>query len=245
MEQTNRLYHELADWWHLMSAPEEYVEEAGLYRDTILRQRPHTRTVLELGSGGGNNASHMKAAFRMTLCDLSEGMLRASRRINPELAHHQGDMRTVRLEQTFDAVFVHDAIMYMTSEEDLLQAFKSAAAHVRPGGMALFVPDSTLENVSWEPGCGGNDGPDGRGLRYLEWSWDPDPNDTWYFTEYSYLLREADGTVRNVHDRHRDGVFPRETWLRLIAEAGLAPATLPYDLSDWDAGTHEMFAGFK
>lgn len=40
-------------------------------------------------------------------------------------------------------------------------------------------------------------------------------------THYRLLLREADGTVRSVHDAHRSGVFPEATWLRLFREAGL------------------------
>src|SRR5947199_313515 len=75
--------------------------------------------VLELGSGGGHNAVHLKARFTMTLVDLSAGMLDMSRRLNPECEHHQGDMRTVRLGRTFDAVFVHDAVDYMLTEDDL------------------------------------------------------------------------------------------------------------------------------
>lgn len=239
------LYTDLADWWSLLSPPEEYEEEAGVYRDTILRQRPKAHTLLELGSGGGHNASHLKASFEMTLVDLSPRMLAVSRRLNPGLPHHVGDMRSVRLDKTFDVVFIHDAIMYMTSEEDLLRALQTAAAHCRPGGMALFAPDHTRENVSFDSSSGGTDAPDGRGLRYLEWSWDPDPSDTWYFTEFSYLLRSADGNVRCVHDRHRDGMFPRDTWLRLIAEAGFAPAAFPYEHSVFAPGSHELFVGFK
>lgn len=239
------LYTYLADWWPLLSPPEEYQEEAGTYRDLILRQRPGTRTLLEIGSGGGSNASHLKAHFEMTLVDLSPAMLAVSRRLNPELPHHPGDMRSLRLGQSFDAVFIHDAIMYMTSEEELLRALQTAAAHCRPGGMALFAPDHTLENADFEVSSGGSDAPDGRGLRYLEWSWDPDPSDTWYYTEYSYLLRGTDGSVRCVHDRHRGGMFPRDTWLRLIAEAGLAPAVFPYELSVFAPGSHELFVGFK
>ncbi|MHC4615594.1 MAG: class I SAM-dependent methyltransferase, partial [Planctomycetota bacterium] len=57
--------------------------------------------VLELGSGGGNNASHLKKWFDMTLVDLSPHMLEVSRALNPECSHQQGDMRTVRLGTLF------------------------------------------------------------------------------------------------------------------------------------------------
>ena len=78
----------------------------------------------------------------MTLVDLSPQMLAVSRALNPECEHREGDMRTVNLGRTFDAVFVHDAIMYMTSEADsLIAAMRNAYRHCRAGGVALFVPD--------------------------------------------------------------------------------------------------------
>ena len=58
----------------------------------------------------------------MTLVDRSAGMLAVSQRLNPECEHVLGDMRTVRLNRLFDAVLIHDAIMYMLSLADLLQA---------------------------------------------------------------------------------------------------------------------------
>ena len=115
-DETPRLYGDLADWWTLLSAPEEYAEEAEFYRQTMIAAADGpVRTVLELGSGGGNNASHLKAHYRMTLVDQSPEMLAVSRALNPECEHLIGDMRTVRLRRLFDAVFIHDAIMYLTS----------------------------------------------------------------------------------------------------------------------------------
>lgn len=105
--------------------------------------------MLELGSGGGNNASHMKREFLLTLVDRSPGMLGVSRRLNPECEHVEGDMRSVRLGRTFDAVFVHDAIAYLTTEDDLRALFETAFEHCRRGGVALFVPDCVGE--TFEP----------------------------------------------------------------------------------------------
>ena len=113
-----KLYGELASWFHLLSWPADYAEEAGFARSLLVeRNSPHPLTLLELGSGGGNNASHLKAHFKITLTDLSQGMLDLSRKLNPECEHLQGDMRSLRLGRVFDAVFIHDAIMYMTTED--------------------------------------------------------------------------------------------------------------------------------
>jgi len=241
-----KLYHELAEWFHLLTAPAEYAEEAEFYtRKLIEACDGPPRTILELGSGGGNNASHMKAKFEMTLTDLSQGMLELSRSLNPECEHIQGDMRTLRLGREFDAVFVHDAVVYMTTEDDLKAAIETAFVHCRRGGAALFAPDHVREKFKPYTDHGGHDGEDGRGLRYLEWAWDPDPSDDTYTVDFAYLLREADGSVRVEKDRHIEGVFSRDTWLRLLTEAGFKAERIAFDHSELDPGSYEIFVARK
>jgi SAM-dependent methyltransferase len=238
-----RLYTDLASWFHLLTHPDEYVEEAAAYRDTLLAATsPRPRTLLELGSGGGNNAFHLKRDFACTLSDLSPAMIEQSLRINPECAHVHGDMRTLRLDRQFDAVFVHDAVCYLTTEDDLRRCIGTAYAHTRPGGAALFAPDFVQE--TFRPGTdhGGRDG-EGRALRYLEWHWDPDPNDDSYVVDYAYLLREGADAPSVVHDRHLEGLFARETWLRLLRQAGfdVRRSTRPNDAGEPD----EVFVGLR
>ena len=215
-----RLYGEFAAWWPLLSAPEEYADEAAEYRALIEDgARIPVREVLELGSGGGNNASHLKARFDLTLVDRSAAMLEVSRRLNPECEHVEGDMRSVRLGRAFDAVFVHDAIAYITAEKDLRAVFETAFAHCRPGGIALFVPDTVRETFFETVDHGGHDG-DGRAMRYLEWTWDPDPSDTTVRMDLTYVLHEPDGEVHAELDSHLCGLFPIETWLAGLRDAG-------------------------
>jgi SAM-dependent methyltransferase len=216
----HHFYSDLAAWWPLISPPEDYAEEAAEMARLLASASIPVREVLEMGSGGGHTAVHFTPRFEMTLVDLSADMLEVSRRLNPGCEHHQGDMRTVRLGRSFDAVLIHDAVDYMTSEADLLAAMRTAFAHCRPGGVAVFAPDCVTE--TFEPGtdCGGVDGPHGRGARYLEWSWDPDPADTWTLTEFAFLLRDADGRVTSVHETHCTGLFAVDTWLRLLRTGG-------------------------
>jgi SAM-dependent methyltransferase len=239
-----RLYGELATWFHLLTAPEDYAEEAEIFRRIIADNCDGPAlTVLELGSGGGNNASHLKAHFALTLVDRSLEMLGVSRELNPECEHVEGDMRTVRLGRQFDAVFVHDAVSYLTSEDDIGAAMETAFAHCRPGGVALFVPDCVRETFKPETRHGGHDSPDGQGLRYVEWTWDPDPADTSYLMELGMLLREPDGAVAVEHDRHELGLFSRATWLRLLAEVGFDARSLPLAHSKLEPGSWEVFVG--
>lgn len=222
---TPKMYAEIAAWWPLLSPPDEYIDEAGFFRQILLAGGlPPTATLLELGSGGGNNAVHIKADFaHVTLTDLSPQMLEVSRLLNPDCEHIQGDMRTLRLGRTFDRVLVHDAIEYMTTLPDLRLALETTFVHCAPGGLALLVPDVVKETFEPSTESGGSDGSAGRAMRYLEWSYDPDETDTTYTVEYAYLLRENDGSVRVEHDRHICGLFPRSEWLRLLREVGFKP----------------------
>ena len=240
-----RLYNELADWYHLLTAPHEYVEEAAAYRDLIqeVARRP-VGTILELGTGGGANASHLKAHYTLTLTDISEPMLAQSRKINPECEHIQGDMRTLRLNRTFDCVLIHDAIDYMTAPDDLGAAMATAAAHLEQGGLALFFPDHIKDNFEESSDHGGFNDDEGRGLRYLEWTWDSDPADNTYTADYAYLLREETGDVRAVHDRHLCGLFTKDKWLDLMQAAGFEPEYRNLLHPDVPNGLH-AFIGIK
>lgn len=241
---THRFYGDLAGWWPLISPPEEYAEEAAFAATVLGSASIPVRDVLELGSGGGHNAVHLKTSFAMTLVDLSAEMLDVSQRLNPECEHHTGDMRTVRLGRCFDAVFVHDAVDYMVAEADLRRAIETAFVHCRPGGIAVFVPDRTREAFAETSDHGGNDAADGRGVRYLKWEWDPNPEDTWTRTEYAFLLRAGDGSVQVVHETHRLGLFSRQDWFRLLADAGFDPRAVPEETSE-ERTPREFFVGHR
>jgi SAM-dependent methyltransferase len=242
---SHTLYTALAPWFHLLTAPEDYELDARFALDVLtetIGERP--RTILELGSGGGNSAFHMQAHASLTLTDLSEQMLELSRTINPDVEHVQGDMRTLRLDgRTFDAVFVHDAVSYLLADDDLRATLATAFAHLRPGGAAIFEPDITREAYADATHQGGHDGADGRRLRYLQWRTDPDPSDTWYVDEFAILLHEADGTSRVAHEAHRLGMFPRATWLELLADARFVDVrAVPSPYADEGVGA-ESFVG--
>src|SRR5258708_8088539 len=111
----------------------------------------------------------------MVLGGLWPQVVEGSRGLNPEGEHVQGDMRSVRLGREFDAVFVHDAIVYMTTEADLRAALETAFAHCRPGGAAIFAPDHVRETFCPSTDHGRHDGAVGRCLRYVDWTWDPAP----------------------------------------------------------------------
>lgn len=227
-----RIYGDLADWWPMISPPKEYSAESA-YLAAVLEQalQPHQAPatsrkpeVLDLGSGGGHIAVHLKDRFDLTLVDLSQGMLDVSRQLLPHCPHIQGDMRSIRLRRSFDAVLVHDAIDYIIGTDDLRLTIETAAAHCRPGGVVLFVPDYVKETFEeFTGGGGGGVDETGRTASFSERTWDPDPDDDWVQADYEFVLRTAAGDEKVIYESHRLSAFSRATWQAQLTSAGLQP----------------------
>ena len=155
--------------------------------------------------------------------------------------HLVGDMRDVRFGRVFDAVFIHDAIMYMTTEDDLRRAIETAFVHCKPGGVAVVAPDFVKETFKSTTEQGGRDGTaeENRSLRWLDWSFDPNPEDTTFETHFAFLIKEGK-VVRVEHDQHIEGLFARIEWLRLFEQAGFNHPEIITDLYD-----REVFVALK
>jgi SAM-dependent methyltransferase len=224
------LYRELVPWYQLLDPVEDHADEVAAYQAAFERACPDAHTLLELGAGAGNNAFHLKRRYRCTLSEPSREMQALSMAQNPACEHLGGDMRTLRLERTFDVVLVHDAIMYMTDEAQLRAAIETAFVHTRPGGAVVFAPDVLREN--FQESTDVHEGAHGtRSLRCLEWVWDPDPNDSAFHVEYAFLLRDG-AELQAIHDRHVEGMFSTETWLRLLASVGFRAETFTRPIDD-------------
>ena len=206
--QLNRMYDEFAHLWPLISPPEDYAAVACYWLGALrAKLGPGRHHLLELGVGGGNNLSHLAAEFDATAVDLSPKMLAHSKRLNPGVEHHVGDMRSIRLDKVFDAVLVHDAITCLTSEDDLRAVFATARAHLRTGGVFIASPDYFREAFRPSQTVHGPRRRGGTELTYVEYVHDPDPDDTVVEAVYVYFIK-TDGSLRVEVDRHLLGLFP-------------------------------------
>ena len=236
------LYDKLAYLWPVISPPEDYADEAEHWRRAIRKHLgPGRHRLLELGVGGGHNLSHLTSEFDAAAVDVSPGMLDLSRRLNPAVEHHLGDMRDVRLGQVFDAVLIHDAIGYMQSEDDLRATFATARAHLRVGGLLLVAPD--LVRDTFRPGMtlSWSTNKDGVEVRTEEIVRDADPSDTVVESYFTYTITER-GARQVERDIHVTGLFPIATWSALLEEAGFTTERIPLP-GDGDGCGEHLFCG--
>ena len=217
-----RLYDDLAWLWPIVSPPEDYREECAEYRQRIeQRSRRPVRSLLHLGCGGGHHDYHLQRRFAITGVDRSPAMLALARRLNPGVTYRVGDLRKVRLDESFDTVVLGDAVAYMRSVEDLRAAFETAFAQLRPGGVFLTVVEATPERFrqhrTWTSVHTSGD----TEVVMVENVYDPDCSDTTYEVTFLYLIRRNGGLTIEA-DRHTCGLFALRTWLGLLTEVGFA-----------------------
>ncbi len=215
-----RLYGDLAWTWPIISPPEHYVEEAEQFLKVIQEHaRIEAKTLLDLGCGGGHNDFTLKKHFDVTGIDVSPEMLALARRLNPDVTYALGDMRTVRLDKTFDAVLIADSINYMLTVEDLRAAFVTAFVHLKPGGVFCTFAEETVERFEQNSIRYSTETRGDVEITLVENRYDPDSTDTTFELTLVYFIRHA-GQLQVETDRHLSGLFALDTWHGLLEEVG-------------------------
>ncbi len=221
MDDTCHLYTDLAWLWPMWGdAATEYARYGQHVTGLIRRhaKRPAT-TLLDIGCGGGKNVLNLKREFDVTGLDLSPVMLAQAKDLNPDCTFLQGDMRTFKLGRTFDALLMDDAISHMNRRADFVAAFRTAYAHLNPGGVLVATPDVTTETFQQNKTSLTSATRDGLDVVFVENVYDPDPADEQYETTILYLIRDQ-GRLRIETDHWTLGIFSLDTWKHVLHETG-------------------------
>jgi SAM-dependent methyltransferase len=134
-----------ASYYDIFYAQKDYALECQFVLDllkSLSAQEIHS--ILDLGCGtGGHVLPLARRGYEMTGVDLSGAMIEQARSKSAEanLAadFHLGDIRSVDLGRTFDAVISMFAVMgYQISNGDFFSAMRVARKHLESGGLFVF-----------------------------------------------------------------------------------------------------------
>lgn len=116
----------------------DYDAEFSLYQSCFSSYQ--ATSILEIGCGSGHLASRfITAGYRYTGVDVSPQMLALARQRCPGAQFEQADMRTLQLNQQFDAVLITArSLSYILTNADVLGTFRQLAAHLAPSGTLHF-----------------------------------------------------------------------------------------------------------
>lgn len=137
------VFNEYARYYDLLYRDKDYAGETDYVHRLIQFSCPDARTVLNLGCGSGRHDRCLTdKGYMVTGVDFSEEMLSVARNSagdNSALDYWHGDVRSIRLEKTFDVVIsLFHVMSYQQANHDLKAAFTSACCHLKPGGTFIF-----------------------------------------------------------------------------------------------------------
>ncbi len=223
----NRLYTDLANLFPVITPREHYREEAKFW-SSILRSAlgAGAHRILEMGVGGGHLLSYLRDDFSATAVDLSATMLALSKKLNPTVRHIQGDMRSLDLDEKFDAVLIHDAVSYLLSENDIRATAQTALTHLRAGGLLVMAPDYFKETFIPDRISSFTNILDDQTVTFIEHTWDPNPDDTEIEVNMFFLIKK-NGKMIIEEDIHHLGLFQRDVWERILQETGFSVKWIP------------------
>lgn len=143
----NPVFGNYARYYNLLYKDKDYAAEARYIHELIQKHHPGAKSIINLGCGTGNHDFELaRFGYEITGIDMSEEMLVAANArcksdnvTLPFPSFQKGDIRTVRLDKTFDAVIsLFHVMSYQTTNDDLQAAIATAKVHLAPGGLFIF-----------------------------------------------------------------------------------------------------------
>lgn len=140
------VFKDYAKYYNLLYKDKDYLGEVK-YVENLIRQyaKEHSSSILDLGCGSGlHDLLLARLGYSVTGVDLSPEMLEAAILNTPnelvsKLSFINSDVRTLTLSTTFDVVIsLFHVASYQNSNDDLIQYFNTASAHLDKGGVFIF-----------------------------------------------------------------------------------------------------------
>jgi SAM-dependent methyltransferase len=141
------VFGDYGKYYNLIYKDKDYASEVDYIERLIKKNSSLAKTIFNLGCGTGRHDILLaEKGFSLTGVDLSEEMLSAAMDQkgmmgydNSQIEYFPGDVRSIRLEKTFDVVIsLFDVMSYQTENSDLKRAFETAAIHLEEGGIFIF-----------------------------------------------------------------------------------------------------------
>ncbi len=197
----------------------EYAREAARVKELLSGHGVASQAdLLVLACGTGGHIPYFKDDYRVSGLDLSEDMLGRAREKFPDIGFHRGNLIDFTLDADFDAVIcLYGSIGFVKTVDNLRASMRRIAAHLRPNGLALITPWSTVEDFRDLIVVDAVDKPDLKIAR-MEQVRLKEPKIV--EVAFHHLLGKDNGVT--YHEQSMEiGLFSREEYVSAMVDAGL------------------------
>jgi ubiquinone/menaquinone biosynthesis C-methylase UbiE len=224
------MFHRLAPYYDDLVGTKDYRREAHALEALARRlSRSRGRAWLDVACGTGRHLSFLRRHYVVTGVDRSREMLRVARRRLPGIALTLGDMRSFRLDETFDVVScLYSAIGHLKTERDLAATFANFARHLKPGGVAIVEP--WIDPTEFRSGYTHLLTHQGRSATVVRMAFSSRRGGR-SAVHYHYLIGRPGRPVEHFEEVDLGLLVPRARLLRLMGDAGLTPRFLRQGLA--------------
>jgi SAM-dependent methyltransferase len=144
----DEIFQRYSAYYDLLYADKDYAAEVDYVASRLRVVNPTVTTLLEFGSGTGCHGRLLASkGFDVFGIERSETMAAEARRSSALRSQTlpgrfdcmHGDIRSAKAHRTVDAVIsLFHVVGYQTGNDDLIETFSNAHAHLREGGRFLF-----------------------------------------------------------------------------------------------------------
>ncbi|MGW0826095.1 class I SAM-dependent methyltransferase [Streptomyces sp. NPDC002845] len=217
----------------------DYRAESAVVTKHVRKHNATARTLLDVGCGTGSHLQHFAEEFpHVEGIDLTDGMLTLARQNLPHVPLHQGDMRSFRLDRTFDVITsMFSAVGNLGSADELDTALRCFARHLTPGGVIVIEPWWFPENFIDDYVGGDVVTVDGRTISRVSHSVRLGAASR---MEVHYVVAEPGTGIRHFADTHVMSLISRSRYEAAFEQAG---CTVEYISGEYDG--NGLFVGVK
>lgn len=140
------MYKESAKLYDELFEQRDYAQACETVDAIVRRYVPDAASLLDVACGTGRHLEHFRKRYTSEGVDISREMLEIAQERCPGVLLHERDFTDFDLGRQFDVVVcLFASIGYATSVDQMNDAVKSMATHVRPRGVLLVEPWVTPE----------------------------------------------------------------------------------------------------
>ncbi len=193
------------------------------FENTVKRYQPESKTVLDVGCGTGSILLKLaKSGYQPTGVDLSADMLTVANekllKENYAVPLYEQNMTSLPNIGLFDVIIVFcDSLNYLSTEEEILSAFKSFYNQLNREGLLLFDVHSLykINKVFVDATFALEDDE----ISYIWRSFIGEYENS-VEHELTFFVKKDSGLYERIDELHKQRTFPVNTYQKLLEEAG-------------------------